>query len=274
MKLMFNTSKPARRLLHTSDVHLGAFDSSGSDQETRDKHHFYFTRVMDIAIDEKVDFAVIAGDFFDNARVYEETLQFASDQITRLDAPVVISPGNHDHVGPGSVYDRFDFKNETPNLSIMRASDGETIHLETLDVQVWGRSHTEQLPDFQPFINPPPRGNAPWQIGVGHGHYIHPKALLHHSFHIREQHLIDSQRDYIALGHWEQMTRVSGGESVVAAYSGAPEGLGHVGEIGGRVLIVDLHEDGKVEITAHSVADKPKIAHDDIPLLEALIEAS
>jgi DNA repair exonuclease SbcCD nuclease subunit len=119
MKLMSNTSKPARRLLHTSDVHLGAFDSSGSDQETRDKHHSYFNRVMDIAIDQKVDFAVIAGDFFDNARVYEETLQFASDQITRLDAPVIITPGNHDHVGPGSVYDRFDFKNETPNLSMV-----------------------------------------------------------------------------------------------------------------------------------------------------------
>ena len=32
------------------------------------------------------------------------------------------------------------------------------------------------------------------------------------------------------------------------------------------------NEDGKVEITAHSVADKPSIAHDDIPILEALIE--
>ena len=99
------------------------------------------------------------------------------------------------------------------------------------------------------------------------------KSIASSLIPFREQHLIDSQRDYIALGHWEQMTRVSGGESVVAAYSGAPEGLGHVGEIGGRVLIVDLHEDGKVEITAHSVADKPRIAHDDIPILEALVEA-
>ena len=71
---MSNPSKPARRLLHTSDVHLGAFDSSGSDQETRDKHHFYFTRVMDIAIDEKVDFAVInsstnIGDIFNILKI-------------------------------------------------------------------------------------------------------------------------------------------------------------------------------------------------------------
>ena len=261
--------RPKRRLMHTSDVHLGAYDyGSGGDQ--RDHHHERFIRVIDVGIRENVDFTVIAGDFFDNARVFEDTLQFAADQIARMESPVVIGPGNHDHVGPNSVYDRLDFAAHAPNLSILRVPEGETVALESLDVEVWGKSHTEQLPDFQPFTKSPPRGDAAWQIGVGHGHFIHPKALLHHSFHIREDHLMETERDYIALGHWEQMTRVAAGELTTAAYSGAPEGLGHGSTVGGRVLIVDLHEDGSVELTAHSLDDEPTLAHSEIPYLEAL----
>ncbi len=261
--------RPKRRLMHTSDVHLGAYDY-GSGGVQRDHHHSRFTRVIDVGIREQVDFTVIAGDFFDNARVFPETLEFAASQIARLKTPVVITPGNHDHVGPNSVYDRLDFTAHAPNLHIMRIPDGETVALENLDVEVWGRSHTEQLPDFEPFTDPPPRGDAAWQIGVGHGHFIHPKALLHHSFHIREHHLQETQRDYIALGHWEQMTRVSGGPGVTAAYSGAPESLGHNSTVGGRVLIVDLHPDGRVELTAHSLDDQLAMCHDEIPFLIAL----
>ena len=266
---MSNALRPKRRLLHTSDVHLGAYDY-GDGSEARDQLHANFARVIDVAIREDVDFVVIAGDFFDNARVWDSTLEYAATQIARVDAPVVIAPGNHDHVGPRSVYDRLDFAVHAPNLHIMREPNGETVHLEDLDVEIWARSHTEQLPDFEPFSTPPPRGEAAWQLGVGHGHFIHPKALLHHSFHIREEHLIETERDYIALGHWEQMTRVAAGERTVAAYSGAPEGLGAGSEVGGRVLIVDLHEDGRVELNAHSLEDKPLLSHDEIPYLEAL----
>ncbi|MDA0353001.1 MAG: DNA repair exonuclease [Chloroflexi bacterium] len=266
---MTTTRRPKRRLLHTSDVHLGAYDY-GDGSPARDQLHANFARVIDIAIREKVDFALIAGDFFDNARVWEDTLEYAAAQIARLEAPVVIAPGNHDHVGPRSVYDRLDFATHAPNLRVMRTPNGETVALEDLDVEIWARSHTEELPDFQPFSSPPPRGDAAWQIGAGHGHFIHPKALLHHSFHIREEHLVEADRDYVALGHWEQMTRVAAGDRTIAAYSGAPEGLGHGSEVGGRVLIVDLHEDGTVELQAHSLGDEPPLAHHEIPYLEAL----
>jgi hypothetical protein len=66
------------------------------------------------------------------------------------------------------------------------------------------------------------------------------------------------------------MTRVAAGERTTADYSGAPEGLGHDSRIGGRVLIVDLHEDGRVELTAHSLDEQPALSHDEIPYLDAL----
>jgi len=213
---------------------------------------------------------VIAGDFFDHARVRQETLDFAVEQLARLERPVVIAPGNHDHVGPGSIYDRIDFEARAPGVRVIRVPEGESIAVDGLPVEVWGRAHTEQDPAFAPFRNPPPRGEAPWQIGAGHGHFLHPRALMHHSFHIRKEHLAATARDYVALGHWEQLTRVEAGERTVAAYSGAPEALGFTRSIGGRVLIVDFFEDGRVRLTAESVEEAPPIAHDDLPYLEGI----
>jgi DNA repair exonuclease SbcCD nuclease subunit len=255
-------------MLHTSDVHLGAYDSGSG--ELREELHDTFRRVIDVGRRERVDFMLVAGDFFDNARVREETLRFAGEQMARLERPVVIAPGNHDHVGPGSVYDRMDLTTLAPGLQIIREPEGETVSVDGLPVQVWGRAHTEQDPRFTPFEQVPERGDAPWQIGAGHGHFIHPKALMHHSFHIRREHLAASDRDYVALGHWEQLTRVDAGERTVAAYSGAPEALGHTRAIGGRVLIVDFYEDGTVRLTAHSVEEADAIDHDDLPFLEGL----
>ena len=260
-------TRPRLKVLHTSDVHLGAYDSGSV--ELRASIQDTFRRVIDVGITEGVDLMLIAGDFFDNARVKPETLAFAAEQLGRIGVPVVLNPGNHDHIGPGSVYDRIDLEAETGNVRLMREADGETVAIESLDVEVWGRSHTEQLPDFSPFGDPPPRGDAAWQLGIGHGHYIHPRALLHHSFHIREEHLAATERDYVALGHWEQMTRVSAGAAVTAAYSGAPEGLGRRDQHG-HVLLVDLHEDGRVELTGHPLAEAEPIANDDLGLLEAL----
>ena len=262
------TARPPLRLLHTSDVHLGAYDSNLDGAERRAAMEETFRRVIDVALHRRVDFVVIAGDFFDNARVRDETLHFAAEQIARAQVPVVLVPGNHDHVGPGSIYDRFDIESEAPNLRLMRSPGGETVALEGLDVELWGRSHTEQVADFSPLGDAPAPGKAAWQIAVAHGHFIHPRAAMQHSFHIREEHLRALDRDYVALGHWEQLTRVAGGH-VTAAYSGAPLGLAG-GRSGGHVLIVDLGSDGSVRLTAESLRGAPAIAHHDLPYLEGV----
>jgi DNA repair protein SbcD/Mre11 len=261
--------RPRMRALHTSDVHLGAYDTS-RDETRRDELEAGFRKVIDIGRREQVDFMLIAGDFFDNARVRMETMEFAAQEIARLERPTVIGPGNHDHVGPGSVYDRLDLTSVAQNLQILRTMTGETVTLDGLEAEVWGRSHTEMVMDFQPFEGAPPRGDAPWQIGIGHGHFIHPNALLHHSFHILEHQLAAAERDYVALGHWERLTRVASGEIGVAAYSGAPDALSD-GDTGGHVLIVDFMEDGEVRLTAVPLDEgRDSVPHDDLPLLYGL----
>ncbi|MDP6606592.1 MAG: DNA repair exonuclease [Dehalococcoidia bacterium] len=260
-------SKPPLRLLHTSDVHLGAYDHGRGDHldGMRAGLEDAFRRTVDKAVNEQVDAMLIAGDFIDNARVRDETLHNAAAEIARTGVPVVVLPGNHDHVGPSSLYNRIDWAAEAPNLHLMREPGGETVAPDGLDVEIWGRSHTEQDPRFTPFADAPPRGEAAWQIGIGHGHFIHPGAALQHSFHIYEEELQAMDRDYVALGHWERLVRVAAG-GTTAAYSGAPESLS--GSVGGRVLLVDLQADGSVRIEASSLDGEAPVWHDDIPFLE------
>ena len=228
--------------------------------------HATFRTVIDLSISERVQFMVIAGDFFDNARVQEETMQFAGEQLARVPGPVVLLPGNHDHVGPGSVYDRLDLTELAPNLRLMRAPEGESVILEEFSVELWGRSHTELDPDFRPFENAPSRGEADWHIGIGHGHYLHPMSADHSSYHIYEDHFAVLDHDYFALGHWEQQTRVAAGDGL-AAYSGAPDGL--AGHTGGRVLMVHLEGDGTVRLVSHPLRQgAERLEHHDIPVLE------
>ena len=259
-------SRPPLRLLHTSDVHLGAYETRDTEHDIsrRTEMREMFRRVIDLGLREHVDLMVIAGDFFDHAHVQEETMRFAADQIARLEAPVVLVPGNHDHVGPGSVYDRMDLAALAKNLVITRDPAGESVLLESLGVEVWGRSHTEQDPDFAPLAGAPARNDAPWHIGVAHGHYIHPRALLSGSFHIFKEDFGGLDFDYVALGHWEVQSRVDGGD-VTAAYSGAPEGM--IGIERRRALIVDLVASGDVRLSSHSLMSDDQLDHADIPLL-------
>ncbi|MDA0366270.1 MAG: metallophosphoesterase, partial [Chloroflexi bacterium] len=71
--MILAAQRPRLRMLHTSDVHLGAYDSGS--MELRERLHDTFRGVIDVGRRERVDFMVIAGDFFDNARVREETMR-------------------------------------------------------------------------------------------------------------------------------------------------------------------------------------------------------
>ena len=257
--------RPRRRLLHTSDVHLGAYYDSA---EQRAQREAAFRGVIDIGLRERVDVMLIAGDFFDNSRVHLDAIEFASREIARLGCPVIVSPGNHDHAGIDSVYDRLEALTLTPNLSIIRQRAGETIALTDLGIDVWGRAHTDtDGTTFVPFEDAPPRGDADWQIGIGHGHFLHEGSTWRPSFQIREADLEALDRDYVALGHWDGMTRVpSGAQGGVAAYCGSPDLLGEITGCG-YALVIDLCEDGSVRLVAHPTDGGLPVAHEDIPLL-------
>jgi len=90
------------RLLHIADVHLDTAFASRS-REVRDRlrsaSREAFARAVDVALDERVDALLIAGDLFDGAELSFETERFLLEQLARLDqggVQVVYATGNHD----------------------------------------------------------------------------------------------------------------------------------------------------------------------------------
>ena len=90
------------RFLHAADVHLDSPCSSRSEtvrQKLRDASRLAFRRLVDLALAERVDAVLIAGDLFDDERLSFQTERFLLEQLHRLDSkeiPVVYATGNHD----------------------------------------------------------------------------------------------------------------------------------------------------------------------------------
>lgn len=247
------------RVVHTSDVHLGAYAGSGDGKwaERRTLMEDTFRRVIDLANDVGADALVIAGDFFDNDRVPEETVVFAATEIRRFEGQTFLLPGNHDPMDPGSIYWRHDMEAIAKRLTIVREHKGELIEPEGLDAVFWGRGYLDSDWHFKPLEGIPERVDGRWHMALGHGHFIPEGAESHRSLPIREAEIASAAGhwDYMAFGHWEPHADVSRG-GVTAIYSGAPMPLSDANRRAGMAAVVDFDEAG-VRWRMHRVDPRP-----------------
>lgn len=192
------------RFLHAADIHLdspllGLARYEGIPAaEVRGATRAAFDNLVQYALDEKVDFVVIAGDLFDGDWKDMGTgLYFASamGRLDKADIPVFLLAGNHD---AASVLTRT--IPWPPNVRQFGSRKAETHRLESLGVVVHGQSfHTAAVTDNLVLGYPDAEANT-FNIGV-----------LHTALAGREGHAtyapcdIDDLRtrryDYWALGH-------------------------------------------------------------------------
>ena len=66
-----------------------------------------------------------------------------------------------------------------------------------------------------------PRGASTWQLALAHGQLVQSSDDLRRAYLITSEEIAGSERDYVALGHWDVQRDVSAGE-VPAWYSGSP----------------------------------------------------
>jgi DNA repair exonuclease SbcCD nuclease subunit len=229
------TPYPESVIVHSSDLHLGVDDSfSNSDSLA------VLPKVLTTATALRADIVVLAGDTFDNHRQPLELLERAAQMLRDYGKPIVILPGNHDPLTPDSVYRRGGLANIS-NVNILGLNVEEAVTFEEFDLEIWGRAHLDYT-DMSPLANPRPR-SARWHLAAAHGHYVDqardPNRLIG-SWLIHREELIATDADYVALGHWNQATRVGNGQ-IAAYYSGSPEYVG-------TVNVVRLQCNGRVEV--------------------------
>lgn len=226
---------PESVILHSSDLHLGVDDSfSNSDSLA------VLPKVLTTADAVRADVVLLAGDTFDNHRQPLELLERAAQMLRDYGKPIVILPGNHDPLTADSVYRRAGLA-DISNVNILGLNVADFVRFEEFELEIWGRAHLDYT-DMAPLANPRPR-SARWHLAAAHGHYVDaardPNRLIG-SWLIHREELIATDADYVALGHWNQATRVGNGQ-VPAYYSGSPEYVG-------TVNVVRLQFDGRIDV--------------------------
>ncbi len=219
------------RLIHTSDTHLG-------DELGHPASNDALAKVISETILLGADFLLIAGDVFDNERISNDPIKNFLTQISKLNIPVVLLPGNHDLMHQTSIYRRPIFRDSPGNLNIFKKEQGEIIDFKEKGIKFWGKAMYEHGPLFHPLSPTPAQVKDTWFIGMAHGHFEENGTNSGRSSLIFPNEIADSPFDYIALGHWDLYTDISQGNTS-AVYSGCPMVVGNRNEPG-SVSLVDL----------------------------------
>ena len=276
------------RLLHTADVHLGARHMDLGDQAAaqRERQFAAFRAAIDVALAEKVDIVLIAGDLFDSNTQPRRSVERVAAEIRRLvDARIrtVVIPGTHDVYDRASLYRVHDLaalagSTEDDDLVTVLTPDRDRVHLAACDVIVHGPVFATKRAPHSPLRDLRVRGGdgATWHVGMVHGSLAIPDRTDRDEVVFTREEIEASGLDYLALGHWHSVQQGRAG-GTTWAYAGAPEPVAVTQDGAGKVLLVELDETNgsrsvrieergvgrtrfeKLDLDAATVTDQPAI---------------
>ena len=239
------------RFLHTADLHLGSQlktqhrQATGTIETLDSAIYTAVERLFDTAIEEDVDFVVIAGDLYDEDSRSVKANTFLKEQFDRLadqNIPAYVSYGNHDPVGSATTYvdlpdNVYEFDHEDPQEFYYPDED-------TPEARIWGQSYRDRHESRSMYHRFTPADERVPNIGVLHtglnpdGRRYVPVA--------RSDLESKDEIHYWALGHVHD-PRIYENEQPIA-YSGVPQGR-QITEPGfGGAYLVELDAEGDYEI--------------------------
>ncbi len=203
-------------------------------------------RLFTLAEEHAVDAILAAGDLFEKNDVAEDLVEAVAAVLRRHPSiPIHAIPGNHDLAGPGSVWNR-DAVNGMDHFHLHRTFDpvdlAEGVVLHPFPVRsIHGREDVlEDLPDLAP--------DGRIHVGLAHGH-LKGEIFDDHeagvTLPLDRRHVARSGLDFLALGHWHGLRRISDADGAVRiAYSGTHEQTHWREKKAGYVLLVEIAEKG------------------------------
>ncbi len=233
------------KILHTADVHLGAkflgLGKKGQDQRSRLLQAFDDT--VNLAIREKVDLVLIAGDLFDSNEVSKTLLAQVAYRLQDLSAvgiPTFISPGTHDPYGPDSVYNAPELT-AIEGLTIFESEEMRGAAAPGLDCTVYGNANMKPFKNRYPLDSLKVSDDTRYNVGVMHASFEIPD-LVDDTYVVTPEQVAACRLDYLALGHIHSYSDRSRG-MVSAFYPGSPEMVRMQKGGSGNVLVVELGDE-------------------------------
>lgn len=231
------------RFMHLADLHLDSpfkglshLPSDLFDQIQQSSFQS-FERLVETAIDEQVDFVLIAGDVFDIHTRSIRAQRFLINQCNRLNdaqIPLFISYGNHDYVEDDRFYltypDNVHVFDETVSTKTIKTASGEWVAISGFSYHS-RHIHQNRMSEF-----PTRDEQADYHIGLYHGD-VSSQSTDYAPFELND--ISQLHYDYMALGHIHQRQALS--TQVPAYYSGTIQGR-HRNEEGDKgALLVELN---------------------------------
>ena len=233
------------RFLHIADPHIDSpirslqrLDGAGehaADTLTRDA----FAAAIDLAIEEKVDLVVIAGDLFDGDWKHAGTWQWTRGQFERLiehGIPAALVRGNHDAAS--------ELQTALPwpdGVHEFRDDGAHTIAFEEAGFAVHGHSYARRETTENLAKNYPAAVKGLFNIGLLHTAFEGESAHANYAPASPDD-LLARGYGYWALGHVHKPTAMTDASKygVPILFAGNPQGR-DVGEAGPRgVVLVDV----------------------------------
>ncbi|MHB8896655.1 MAG: metallophosphoesterase family protein [Candidatus Geothermincolia bacterium] len=232
------------RILHTADVHLGAkFLGLGRKGEhQREQLLQAFDETVNLAIRERVDLLLIAGDLFDSPNVSRSLIARVAYRLHDLAAvgiPVLVSPGTHDPYGERSIWRASELV-DVENLTVFKSEEMLPVRFPELDCTIYGNANVKPFANKYPLASLELTAEARWQIGMLHASFEIPD-VVEDTYIVTSDQVRDCGLDYVALGHYHSLSDRSAG-GVGAFYPGSPEMVRMQKGDFGYVLLVEFDD--------------------------------
>lgn len=247
------------KLLHTADVHLGArFRVLGEEKgrAQRTQLQMTFERIGELALSERVDALVVAGDLFDSNSPSQRSIDVVASVFAKLaqaGVRVLVIPGTHDFYGPASVWRDFTVPGSDGLLSVF-GDETEPVIVPELDVTFYGLVFPSKKAPAGALQRLRRTTDTRYHVGIVHGALAIPDIVEDESLLFTREEAASTGMDYLALGHWHSYKEERFGD-VVGCYSGSPELVSVDQKGAGRVALVTIDADG-VRVEAQVVGTR------------------
>ena len=248
--------KPAVKFIHTADLHLGSRIKINTNNDELDKNmlnavYNSFEKIIDYAIEYKIDFLIISGDIFDSESRSVKATRFFVNQCERLkqkDINVYLINGNHDpYKNEGELF------NLPTNVYICDTEDVSTFNVykeNKLIARILGQSYRGKSENRKMYTYYTTNDQNVYNIGL-----LHTQLDPNNDNYVpitKSDLLSNNNIDYWALGHIHN-NNVINSEKPFIVYPGIPQGrdIGEKGKKGFYLVQLEPHKSKLKFIETH-----------------------
>jgi DNA repair protein SbcD/Mre11 len=239
------------RLLHLSDLHLDrVFAAMGCQgdlaRRRRQGLREALTSAGRLAMEQGCLAVTIGGDLYEHERAGVDTGRFLAETFASWQPMrVLIAPGNHDALLPGSLYRRVEWPD---NVTVFGSTELEPVEL-TDGVTIWGLAHREPAWQGDPLGGSPATSGSGVHLALFHGAEIGSRPegkSMHGPFHAERIRTAGFAAALCGHYHGRRLDTTTG-----LLYPGTPEPLSFDDEGGRGPVVVEISGSGDVRFTAH-----------------------